>query len=76
MATPRQPPDFDALLRRARAARSAHDDAEREWHTVRDELRAVAEAGTLPREVRDQVADLLRDEEPAHAHRRWRPAPS
>ena len=60
----------------APAARATHERAEREWRAARDELRAVDEAGTLPRELREQVGELLRDEGPAQPHRRWRPAPS
>jgi hypothetical protein len=75
-APPRNAPDFANLLERARTARQAHERAESEWHAVRDELRAVTEAGTLPRELRQEVGELLRDEGPAPPHRRWRPAPS
>ena len=74
--SPRNAPDFAELLERARTARATHEQAEREWRAARDELRAVAEAGTLPRELRAEVGELLRDDGPAQPHRRWRPAPS
>jgi hypothetical protein len=42
---------------------------------ARDALRAAAEAGTLPPELRTEGGELLREEE-HHPHRRWRPSPS
>jgi hypothetical protein len=75
-ASPRKAPDFADVLYRARAARAALDAAEHEWHAARDELRAVADAGTLPAELREEVGELLHEAGPAQPHRRWRPAPS
>ena len=72
---PHKAPEFAEVLRRARDARLAREAAEAEWHDARDALRAAAEAGTLPRELRSEVDELLREEE-HHQHRRWRPAPS
>jgi hypothetical protein len=75
VAVPRNAPEFDAVLTRARQARAARDAAEKEWHDARDALRAAAEAGSLPRELRAEVDELLHEDEPQH-HRRWRPSPS
>jgi hypothetical protein len=73
--TPRKAPEFADVLQRARDARLARDAAEREWHDARDALRAAADAGTLPRELRSEVDQLLH-EEGQPQHRRWRPSPS
>jgi hypothetical protein len=75
VAVPHKAPDFDTVLTRAREARLARAAAEQEWHEARDALRAAAGAGTLPRELRAEVDDLLRDDEHPQ-HRRWRPSPS
>lgn len=75
MAVPRKAPEFADVLQRARDAHAAREAAEAEWHAARDGLRAAADAGTLPRELRAEVAELLREEE-HHQHRRWRPSPS
>ena len=73
--TPRKAPEFADVLQRARDARLAREAAEREWHDARDALRAAADAGSLPRELRSEVEELLHEE--GHPqHRRWRPAPS
>jgi hypothetical protein len=72
---PRKAPEFDAVLSRAREARAAREAAEKAWHEARDALRAAADAGSLPRELRAEVDELLHEDEPAH-HRRWRPSPS
>jgi negative regulator of sigma E activity len=72
---PRRAPEFADVLQRARDAQLAREAAEHEWHDARDALRAAAEAGNLPRELRAEVDELLRDEE-HHQHRRWRPSPS
>ena len=75
MNVPRKAPEFADVLERARAARLAREAAEREWHEARDALRAAAEAGNLPRDLRAEVDELLHDEE-RHQQRRWRPSPS
>ena len=75
MDVPRKAPEFADVLERARAARVAREAAEREWHEARDALRAAAEAGNLPRDLRAEVDELLHDEE-HHQQRRWRPSPS
>jgi hypothetical protein len=72
---PHKAPEFDAVLSRAREARIAREAAEHEWHDARDALRAAAAAGSLPRELRSEVDELLHEDEPQH-HRRWRPSPS
>jgi hypothetical protein len=72
---PRKAPEFADVLQRARDARLARQAAESEWHAARDALRAAAEAGSLPRELQDEVDGLLHEEE-SHQHRRWRPSPS
>jgi hypothetical protein len=72
---PRKAPEFADVLQRARDARAARDAAEVEWHEARDALRAAADAGSLPRELRSEVDQLLHEDEP-HQHRRWRPSPS
>jgi hypothetical protein len=73
---PHNAPEFADVLHRAREARDARERAERELVAARAELRAAAEAGTLPTELRREVDELLHEEEPAHQHRRWRPSPS
>lgn len=73
---PRKAPEFAEVLGRARNARSARDAAEREWQAARDALRAAADAGSLPRELRSEVDELLREDEAHQPHRRWRPSPS
>ena len=75
MDVPRKAPEFADVLQRARDARLALEAAEHEWHAARDALRAAAEAGSLPSDLRAQVGELLHEEEP-HQHRRWRPSPS
>ena len=75
MNVPRKAPEFADVLRRARDARNAREAAEREWEDARDALRAAADAGNLPRELRTEVDELLRDD-PHPQHRRWRPSPS
>jgi len=64
VSVPHKAPEFAEVLRRARDAKLA-----------RDALRAAAAAGTLPRELKVEVDELLREEE-HHQHRRWRPSPS
>jgi hypothetical protein len=75
VSTPHKAPDFEAVLTRAREARTARAAAEQEWHEARDALRAAAGAGSLPRELRAEVDELLHEDESQH-HRRWRPSPS
>jgi hypothetical protein len=75
VSVPRKAPEFADVLQRARDARVAREAAEREWHAARDALRAATEAGNLPRELRAEVDELLREEE-HQQHRRWRPSPS
>ena len=75
MSTPHKAPDFEAVLARAREARTAREAAEREWHDARDALRAAANAGSLPRDLQTEVDALLHEDESQH-HRRWRPSPS
>ena len=75
MNVPRKAPEFADVLQRARDARLAREAAESEWQAARDALRAAAEAGSLPSDLRAEVSELLHDEEP-HQHRRWRPSPS
>ena len=72
---PHNAPEFADVLQRARDARAARDAAELEWHDARDALRAAADAGNLPRELRADVDALLHEEE-HQQHRRWRPSPS
>jgi hypothetical protein len=72
---PHKAPEFEAVLTRAREARAAREAADREWHDARDALRAAADAGSLPRELRADEDALLHEDEPQH-HRRWRPSPS
>lgn len=76
MNVPHNAPQFADVLSRAREARAARDAAEREWTAAREELRATADAGTLPKDVKTEVDELLHEGEPAHQHRRWRPSPS
>jgi hypothetical protein len=77
MSVPHNAPQFADVLSRAREARAARERAEREWAAARDELRATAEAGTLPTDVQSEVDQLLHEGEPSHPqHRRWRPSPS
>jgi len=75
VSVPHKAPEFAEVLTRARDAQRAREAAEAEWQRARDALRAAAEAGTLPRELRAEVDELLHEEEP-HQHRRWRPSPS
>jgi len=75
VSVPHKAPEFAEVLRRARDAKLARDAAEAEWHNARDALRAAATAGTLPRELKVEVDELLREEE-HQQHRRWRPSPS
>jgi hypothetical protein len=75
MNVPHRAPEFADVLQRARDAQLAREAAEHEWQEARDALRAAAEAGTLPSELRSEVDRLLHDEE-HHQHRRWRPSPS
>ena len=75
MNVPHRAPEFADVLQRARDARRARDAAELEWHDARDALRAAADAGNLPRELRSEVDELLHEDEPQQ-HRRWRPSPS
>ena len=75
MDVPHKAPDCEAVLARAREARSARDAAELEWHAARDALRAAANAGNLPRALRAEVESLLHEDESQY-HRRWRPSPS
>jgi hypothetical protein len=77
VSVPRKAPEFADVLRRAQDARIAREAAEAEWHDARDALRAAADAGTLPRELRSEVDELLHEEGEHHQqHRRWRPSPS
>jgi hypothetical protein len=72
---PHNAPEFADVLQRARDARAAREAAEREWHEARDGLRAAAEVGSLPSELRAEVEALLHEDE-HQQHRRWRPSPS
>jgi hypothetical protein len=76
MNVPHNAPEFADVLRRAHEARDARAAAEREWHEAREALRAAADAGTLPANLRGEVNELLQPDEQPHQHRRWRPSPS